>query len=180
MKFDAERRYVSRADGVGFRQLDPNPGIVNFKSELAFMEKVKEKTQPWESVFKVRLGNPGWHKDYHRECTHCNSPKEVQQLCQNYIEGMVWVLQYYIEGVKDFDWFYQNHYPPSAQDMASCKLDPVEPFKQVKAVDPSIQLLSVLPPIDHYSFLPKCFHDIHLDKRLQESFPKWNEVKYDT
>jgi 5'-3' exonuclease len=49
-------------------------------------------------------------------------PKEnVRDLCQKYLESLVWVLEYYYAGCTSWKWFFPYRYgaPPSASASAS-------------------------------------------------------------
>ena len=72
---------------------------------------------------------------------------DKEKTCHEYFEGMNWVINYYINGVPDWKWFYPHHYAPMCS-MLSEHIDTFE-FKTYPKSIPSTpfqQLLSVLPP----------------------------------
>lgn len=100
---------------------------------------------------------------------------------REYIEGLHWVLNYYHNGCKSWDWFFPYLYSPLATDLvnleefydsaddegfASFEFDQGEPFPSLA------QLLSVLPP-QSASLLPKPFAElmIHPSSPLTHFYP---------
>ena len=66
-------------------------------------------------------------------------------LCENYVQGLQWVLLYYYRGVPSWSWFYRYHYSPKITDVKKgLKVDmnfdlgqPFKPFEQLMGVLPS-------------------------------------------
>lgn len=42
---------------------------------------------------------------------------ERRQVVQHYLEGLLWVLEYYYRGVASWNWYYPHHHAPMASDM---------------------------------------------------------------
>jgi len=56
-----------------------------------------------------------WKDKYYDEKFHWeNEVKETElvTLCENYVQGLQWVLYYYYRGVASWPWFYRYHYSP--------------------------------------------------------------------
>lgn len=85
-----------------------------------------------------------YKKDYYKvKLLNTDSAK----LCHDYIQGLHWVLSYYVQGISNWKWFYPYNYAP----FASTLYKHVATFELLKPVItkptlPFIQLLSVLPP----------------------------------
>lgn len=85
---------------------------------------------------------------YRTEYYKTNLPSiKMKDLCDEYFEGMQWVLSYYTRGVPNWKWRYPFHYAPFCHTLAE-NIDkfnfPV--YSYTKPTTPFIQLLSVLPP----------------------------------
>lgn len=73
--------------------------------------------------------------------------KDIKKLCHSYLDGMQWVITYYIHGVPDWSWKYEDHYAPFACDLAKhVKSYVFKDFNINSPTLPFVQLLSVLPP----------------------------------
>jgi 5'-3' exoribonuclease 1 len=87
---------------------------------------------------------------YYREklgIDYDHQQEAVRLVCRSYLEAIVWTLEYYLNGVASWRWFYPYHYGPFCSDMVSLqalaqdiRLEPGTPFLPLQ------QLLAVLPP----------------------------------
>lgn len=97
-----------------------------------------------------------------------------QKVCEEYLYGMRWVLQYYLHGSPDYEWYYPFHYAPFASDMAellrgntvniNTEFPRNPPLSQVE------QLMCVLPRQGRH-LLPKSLQNFHDDPRVNEYYP---------
>jgi 5'-3' exonuclease len=94
----------------------------------------------------------GWETRYY----DCLFPPDCSRegIARNYLEGLEWVYQYYIQGKVNWTWKYNYHYPPLLVDLA-----PLIPKKgtvkwlspeSTQPVSPYAQLAYVLPPGYHH------------------------------
>ena len=60
----------------------------------------------------------GWQKRYYEKLfdTDINNFYK-RKICNNYLEGLEWVLNYYTIDCKDWRWSYKYHYPPLLSDL---------------------------------------------------------------
>lgn len=63
--------------------------------------KYEEKFQEWKD--KYYEGKFEWDR---------KNETELTKLCENYVQGLQWVLYYYYRGVVSWPWYYQYHYSP--------------------------------------------------------------------
>lgn len=94
----------------------------------------------------------------------------VKKACYDYLKTLVWVFEYYRNGIVDWDWAYRHHYPPLMIDFAAY-LNTVPNdidfrFELGKPTFPFEQLLGVLPKSSS-SLLPDefaiAFDDLKVD-----------------
>ncbi|KAK9462112.1 exoribonuclease [Lipomyces oligophaga] len=89
-----------------------------------------------------------WKDTYYKEkvgFSFFDEPK-LKEMCENYIEGIQWVLNYYYKGVCSWGWFYRYHYSPRISDVSkglgiNINFDlgqPFYPFQQLMAVLPDL------------------------------------------
>ena len=99
------------------------------------------------------------------------SKHQINNVAINYLEGLEWVLTYYVQGCTDWKWKYHYNYPPLLKD-----LYPIIPQVQTSffherkkasnniPFNPSTQLMYVLPPYLHDALLSKRLADVIRDK----------------
>jgi len=102
----------------------------------------------------VKGGTDGWRRryySYHIGLEYRNA-KEFQRhllpMCESYIQGMNWVLQYYMGWHNNWTWHYQYDAAPTALDLFNAipDLELDYDFQDTAPVEPYVQLLSILPP----------------------------------
>ena len=98
-----------------------------------------------------------------------------KEVCHHYIEGMMWVITYYLHGVPNWEWKYPYHYAPSAYYLSKH----INSFEFVEygpsmSLTPYQQLLAVLPPSSS-NLLPEKL-GILLSTELKEFCPDKVEI----
>ena len=103
---------------------------------------------------------------------------DVSSICEEYIKGMQWVLDYYTSGIPSWSWNYPWHYAPFLSDVANH----VTNYKTFNYPNdqpflPFQQLMTVLPEKSS-SLLPKCIADLMKENSpiLGEFFPQDFEI----
>ena len=109
---------------------------------------------------ELRFSFDGYRTDYNAK----HFPNEdVNAVCYDYLKTLVWVFEYYRNGIVDWDWAYRHHYPPLMHDFAKF-LESVSPdinfnFELGNPTFPFEQLLGVLPPSSS-SLLPEPYSQL--------------------
>jgi len=106
----------------------------------------------------VRLHEHGWKERYYTQKFGVppsgDEGKELRdRLFKSYVEGLVWVMRYYYQGVASWGWYFPFHYAPFASDL--CSIADLEiTFEKGKPFSPFEQLLAVLPEASSHALPP--------------------------
>ncbi|CRK29095.1 hypothetical protein BN1708_015451, partial [Verticillium longisporum] len=73
-----------------------------------YADLYKQKYQGWKTKYYLQKFED-WSPD--------NYDKELTALCENYVQGLQWVLYYYYRGIASWPWFYAYHYSPLTSDV---------------------------------------------------------------
>jgi len=140
---------------------------------------------PFNDKFKDRFSvidylRDGWKKKYYEvffsiDIQNKNDQCILNNICQNYIEGIIFTMRYYFDGKDYWEWYNPYFVSPLASDIFKyldkikdinvvC-LDEKEPFT------PYEQLLLVLPP-SSFHHLPKSLQEEYKNPKLSLYYPK--------
>jgi 5'-3' exoribonuclease 2 len=112
----------------------------------------------------VRLWEEGYADRYYEQKFHV-APNDIDfrhKVARSYVEGLCWVLAYYLQGCPSWTWYYPYHYAPFAADFVdldkmSVKFEKGAPFK------PYEQLMGVFPASSKHA-IPESFHSLMTDE----------------
>jgi 5'-3' exonuclease len=127
-------------------------GVDDYSKELWRLENLKDIII--EDPIKLGLGEKSEWKFKYYEChfhTTEHQRELIDKICYNYLEGLVWVAEYYFEKCSSWRWQYKYLHAPFISDIAEYiiinKIDiNTIKFKIEKPIKMSDQLLSVIPP----------------------------------
>jgi 5'-3' exonuclease len=133
--------------------------LISNNEGVVISEKVGDSRYFEDAIAKkyATLKNDEYVVDMTKYKAEYNSVKiggDISKVCDHYLDGLNWVLNYYISGTVDWDWYYPNHYAPFASDLL--KQIPIYEFKHNrvnKPVDILLQLASIIPE-RNANFLP--------------------------
>jgi len=142
-------------------------------NRVPYNEKFKECYQV------IDYANPGWKKKYYKLFFDFNYDDEndrvnLAQVCQNYFEGILFVVKYYFDS--DASWYWYNPYPvcafasdlsdyfSSVTDINSIVVERGTPFT------PFEQLMMVMPKTSS-SYLPRSLASEMVDGSLVRFYP---------
>ena len=100
-----------------------------------------------------------------------------EQICDEYIKGLQWVIEYYTSGVPSWKWYFPYSTSPFSSDIAKCFLKyKHHKFRHGSMENPAfLQLLCVLPP-DSKALLPTPINTIFTT--MKKYYPDFFEVDY--
>jgi 5'-3' exonuclease len=88
-----------------------------YEKDMLDLDYVEDKVDDY-----IRLGEPGWRSRYYdvhfhlKDRNEYESRKYIMGICEHYMRGMIWTLQYYLTGKPDWTWEYPFHSAPTVQD----------------------------------------------------------------
>lgn len=159
------------------------------KNKECFVASNKYAFEMWEldnlrnftihNPINLGIGNEDeWKFRYYEHYFHTSEHQEetIKNVVKMYLEGIVWVTQYYFNECRNWKWQYIYDHAPFISDVAryakkininNIKMDYVEP------VSTMIQLISVLPPQKNY-MLPESYRKYVTGKNspIIDLFPK--------
>lgn len=105
-----------------------------------------------------------WKTSYYHHLFGSNNNDLIKQICENYIEGLVWTMNYYFNNKFDKLWYYKYNYAPCISDIYKY----LQSYSNLKTIEKTlsqttsnvkittdIQLLMVLPPFSKKLLKPK-------------------------
>lgn len=130
----------------------------------------------------------GWESRYYDRFFSCHFKDKTEniktrEICENYLEGLEWVLKYYIQGCPDWRWKYKYTYPPLLVDLAPFLSGHKPNQKNPKQgsdpnqgpTNPLTQLACVLPR-DQLHLLPEKYRRFLLKKHA-DWYPDLSDIR---
>jgi 5'-3' exoribonuclease 2 len=117
----------------------------------------------------INAGKRGWRLQWYHNLFKSHTPDTINAACHKYIEGLRWLLAYYLTGDANHAWYYPYTYSPTILDLygfvsnmhvtkgqidvellsQSLSLHHTHRFFK-ESMNPTLQLLMVLPPQSKY------------------------------
>lgn len=138
-------------------------------------------TEKYINVFKTN-----WQRRYYSSLFELEiDDKRRKQISINFLQGLEWTFNYYIEGCVDWSWKYNYHYPPLLNDLINFiphfKTSFLDKTNTNVPIPPLLQLSYVLPKCS-LNLLPTNIRAKLLDK-YEHLYPDdtefvWSYCKY--
>lgn len=130
-KYNREHQYIVNLDNTLNLNLLQKFFHILGQSEIYFMTQQKINIQDEK-------------KNYYLNCFKTNDQNYINKVGKIYIEGIQWVTEYYLNGVKDFKWYYPFYYSIYTSDF-NIELFQYKKFNYKKSYTPEEQMVMVLP-----------------------------------
>lgn len=148
------------------RKKPPEHKFINQTLKLCVYEKIAIGKCTVERTLNMKEYR---RKYYAKANISLESTTPLNNLCFDYLKTMVWVFEYYVNGLPDWRWAFEHHYAPLMIDfnkyLQSTSLKELEKslhFEKQNHSVPFVQLLSVLPPAS-VELLPNEYHHLMTD-----------------
>ena len=150
---------------------------------IKYPDRLLEKYTTFDKLSndgKFTLDFDGYKKEYYQKKMNINSEDELKDACIKYIEGLQWVLTYYVEGVPNWKWFYPYYYAPFLSDIVKYMEDYDKPSYNRKShpYNPFMHLLCVLP-LKSKNLLVEPLSSILNLKHIEKFYPENFTTDYD-
>lgn len=92
-----------------------NPKFNNYERKTALLNYYPTMMAEKDSV---QIGQKGWRERFYKYWLDCEPDAYMTNgMCENFMEGLSWILQYYIKGCPSNEWYYKFPITPSIKDI---------------------------------------------------------------
>ncbi|KOS19688.1 5'-3' exoribonuclease 1 [Escovopsis weberi] len=134
--------------------------INSYDKALIVDVTVEDAQKHYETLYqdKYRAWKLKYYVHKFEEWPEAKFEEEQKKLCENYVQGLQWVLYYYYKGIASWPWYYGYHYAPLISDVVK-GIGADMNFKKGQPFRPYEQLMGVLPDRSK-SIVPTVYHDL--------------------
>ena len=126
---------------------------------------------------KISLGEDNWMNEYYKYYFNIDNivirNDDINDICDNYIEGLQWNIKYYLESCPSFTWYYKYRAAPCLRELSIFLINRVYPakFDEDTTFTP-LEQLSIVLPIQSSHLWAKSFKEaIPKDFKLMSYYP---------
>jgi 5'-3' exoribonuclease 1 len=132
----------------------------------------------------ILMHEKGWRNRYYKICHDIQpTPENIHQICEAYLQTLIWNANYYMNDCISWDWFYPYDYSPTLSDiyfyLNEYKTDGHIKFNDNGPIKPQTLLMMVLP-IQSSKFMAIAIQElIRNDKELMKIyFPQRYQINF--
>ena len=168
------------------RSKDAEKDMTPFEVEMSRIEHKPfySKFNPLYSLYNKEFDKinffqdkPRWKENYYQYFFKRDDPEYLDKVILNYIESLLFVINYYFKGVPSWKWHYKYRVAPLPSDIYNFlqkteDINQMVVFPQDQPLKPLEQLLLILPPqMSH--ILPKAFSQLmHKKSPISDLYPR--------
>lgn len=149
------------------------------KLELDLLENMDHPDLNLQDPVQLGVGYAEYYKfRYYEYYNHISEyqNKFINNICEDYLTGIIWTTRYYFESAPCQYWSYQYNNSPFVSDLSkylNSKKPDINNIKFNKKINitPYIQLLAVIPPVHNY-LIPEKYKKFQQDPNLLDLFPE--------
>jgi len=163
------------------------PEYLLYKRQQQCYETELYKKEIWEYenlknlkiIDTIKLYNPGFKERYYKYYFHIESISNddlKNKICHNYLEGLLWVANYYFLECNSWRWLYKYTHPPFLSDiynyLKTKNINKDFTIINEKAINMNTQLLCVIPPQFSHILPPNIKHlNSSINSPIIDMFP---------
>jgi 5'-3' exonuclease len=122
------------------------------------IEKFKLDNLQFHIKDPIKLGKDSselWKPRYYRHYFDNDNPELIDDICANYLTGIMWITKYYLNKCCSWSWYYKYDHAPMMSDLSAYFSRNIKYYDALrinkgKKIEPFIQLLTVLHPTCNY------------------------------
>jgi 5'-3' exonuclease len=147
-----------------------------FQNKLKYREKYIKDEIYDECIDEKNIFHIKKYRKLYYENNFAYPDKE--KICNEYLKGMLWVLNYYNIGVPDWNWNYQYKYAPFSYNITRYIWNFEFPtFEKNEPIKPFNQLMAVIPP-QSSNLLPRPLSEILNSEQFKTTCPLKFNIDY--
>ena len=105
-----------------------------------------------------------WKKRYYKVCFDFTEKEEIDSICKNYFDGLVWVFKYYFSGCVSWSWNFEYNHAPTIKDLSDYINNNIEDINTIKFTNDKpvasiVQLITIMPK-QSIELIPKKYHKL--------------------
>ena len=157
--------------------------IDKFRPRMEYGNKMElelEKIKYYPIFYKeshFKLGQDNWMDLYYNYYFNIkntiHSKKNIDEICENYIDGLQWNIKYYLEECPCYNWYYKYRAGPCLRELARYLIARVYPkqFNNIREFTPLEQLSVVLPIQSSHLWCNEYMSQLKTDYYLRSFYP---------
>ena len=144
--------------------LEENPPNTSDGKTPTAKDNANKAEDPEPAPDTVRLWEDGYADRYYEQKFSVSASDIAfrNKVAVSYVEGLAWVLLYYLQGCASWSWYYPYHYAPFAADFVDLARLEIK-FEKGEPFHPYEQLMSVMPAASNHT-IPDVFHSLMTDE----------------